>query len=122
MEQDFVIRNIDKALDGLRNSHKIWDAFYQMIDFDSFPPLDEIEGYFLDIAWNIIIEARDINEFDGEYEFFEDIMHEIANNRIFTFTDENNKEWEFRSGTEIWDYFKGDNTEKFFDNDEGHEE
>ena len=117
MKKDLAIKNIDNAIEGLKNSHQIWDTFYQIIDFDSFPLLDEIEGYLLEMAWDTIIKIRNIPEFNGEYDFFKDIMHDIANNGIFIFTDENNKKIEIKCGVEIWDYFKGDNIEEFFDDD-----
>lgn len=113
MDEFFVTYIIDCAINGLKNEHKIWEGIYYLAgDFDS-EYLNEIENNFIDIAWQTIIKARDIEEINrSEFECFAEIMYDIMRE------DNSSFEWEgikytFKNSKDIWNYFNGSHIKDF---------
>lgn len=116
MEESFVIDIIDSSLEGLKYEHSLWEDLYRLGCEDN-NDLNEIENYLIGIAWKTIIKARNIPEIsENEFECFSDIMYDIMRENYSFFTYEN-QEYNLKNGKDVWEYFKGDHIEEFFDDD-----
>lgn len=113
MEKNFISYILNCSLEGLKYQYKIQNGLEQVLgDFDS-EYFNLIGDNFINIAWQTIIEARNIPEIDSnEFECFSDIMYEIAWRGISSFYWEG-IEYTFQKGEDIWEYFNGSHIDDF---------